>query len=123
MYSNSSMTVFRLIDKKYERIFIPKVLWDESVSSTVSKRGQMPDCKVRVFIRLSEVEPSFTLDPEHDIAVKGLTNFEFDNTDERTQSESFHTLRKECGKIYSVLSCDKKDFGSLRMRHFDVLLK
>ena len=123
MYSNSSMTVFRFIDKKYERIFIPKVLWDESVSSTVSKSGQMPDCKARVFIRLTEVEPFFTLDPEHDIAVKGLTNFEFDNTDERTQSGSFHTLRKECGKIYSVLSCDKKDFGTLRMRHFDVLLK
>ena len=121
IYTNTSVTLFRFVDGNYERMLFDKVCWDESESATTSKTGMTAQHSARVFIPYSGTHLELT--SGKDLMVKGTINFTFDNSSEQTKAESLKQLRKKCGKVYSVMSCDNKTLGHRPLWHYDILLK
>ena len=57
--------------------------------------------------------------PSQDLIVKGYCDFEFNNTDQKTVSESM----KEFNKSFSyntIMTIDIKDYGAKRLQHIKI---
>lgn len=116
MLFNSSCTVYRAIEKGFERSFIPECFWQESRGASLAKGGVLEDGGVFVYIpeKYAALAPKT---PQKDMLVKGDCPFEFDNSSDKTVSDSMRTLR-----VYSpatVKSIDDKLYGAA-LRHVKV---
>lgn len=109
MICTGDCTVFVALQKGFERRYIPECHWVENLSSSVAKTGRENAQGVTVYI-----PPEYkSLCPEHtdtDMIVKGKCYFVFDNTDEKTVSESMREFRKQY-KFFTVMSVENKLYG------------
>lgn len=114
MYTNTKATVYRLVEGKYERIFLPRVFWDMKSTASASKNGKTESDTVTVFL------PSLLqLTPQKDLIIKGSVPLTIDNSTEETQSASVKRLFNGYD-VHTVMGCWMCDFGSAGMRHTEL---
>lgn len=93
----------------YIRHFIKDVYWNENKGGNVLKSGLTSADSVAVYLYSDLVVPE---NPTKDMIVKGNCSFEFDNTGEKTISDSMKEFKKEYS-FHTIMSCDNKMFGGL----------
>lgn len=111
MLKNADCTLF-LHSKAtggYERYFIEGIYWNETKARNVIKSGLQSADSVVIYLYEDAVIPD---NPTKDMIVKGYCSFEFDNTGEKTISDSMKKFRKEYNP-FTIMSCDNKMFGGL----------
>lgn len=122
VYTNAETTLFKLTDGKYKRIFIPRVFWDETKQANTVKSGMTVTDRVSLVIPYDSVG-ELELAEGKDFFFKGEIALDVDNSSEKTQAESLKLLRNLYGAPLTVVSFDKKLFGSKEMWHYEVSLK
>lgn len=129
MYTNTNITIYnKYFDKDtrldaYKRKVIRNVFWDESEGTNRLQSGLIDADKVLALIPFESLDMGSYVAPNQydgkddtftfkigDRVVKGEITLEI------TKSTD---LDKEY-KAYTVTSIDKKDFGSKKMRHFEL---
>lgn len=106
MICTSDCTVFIALEKGFESRYIPECHWVENLSSDVLKTGQTKSDTVTVYIP-SEYSAFAPKSTDRDMVVKGKCDFVFDNTDDKTVSESMREFRKQ-HKCFTVKEIDSK---------------
>lgn len=119
MLTNADCTLYRYNTKTqgYDRYVIPSVYWHENRGGNVLKSGLQNIHGVTVFIYEDCILPA---NPTKDMLVKGVCNFEFDNSSQKTVAESFEKFKKKFSFV-TVMSVDDCTFGSLK--HWEVTAK
>lgn len=121
MYTNADMTLYHWNGTGYDRKEIKKVFWSDSHISNIGKTGQTDADKV--FISIPESSAVLlNVTTGKDLVVKGICQLEFDNTDQKMQSESLKLLKAEC-EVFNVNAFDPKLYGSEAMRHYELSCK
>lgn len=116
MQTNADMTLYiKGSDGKYTRRTIKNIFWNEVKESNTTKSGLTNADSVKVFVQLDNMQGISV--STGDITVKGLIDFEIDNTSQSTISSSLATLKKNHAFV-TVTSCDAKLFGSSHMQHY-----
>jgi hypothetical protein len=136
MRTESSCTVFKFNGKGFDRYFVGSCHWQENKARNVLKSGDQNADSVTVYIPADYLVmtpdesyvPSERLLANADIApqtaskdiiIKGKCSFIFDNSNDRTVSESLKKLRSEY-QIYTVMSIDRKLYGSKNLQHIKI---
>lgn len=109
MILTSDCTVFMSIGKGFESRYIPSCHWVENDSASVSKTGKTNSDGVSVYVPPT-YQDCCPENPGSDMIVKGRCDFVFDNTDEKTVSESMREFRKQY-RFFTVTAVEKKLYG------------
>ena len=112
MLINADCTLY-LFDKStggFKRNFISDVYWDNSKSANILKSGLRNIDSVTVYLYSDAIKP---LNLQKDMLVKGLCDFEFDNTSAKTISESMKIFREKYPDFVTVNAVDEAMFGGL----------
>ena len=72
---------------------------------------------VKVFIPAEHLPDGLKFNAGKDIVVKGIIDFEFDNTSQQTISNSLKSLKEQYDKVLTMSIVDEKMYGSPWMRH------
>lgn len=134
--TNFKCTIYHFNGVGYIKFYVPHCHWQENKASNVVKSGLQNTDSVTVYIPLDSlvITPSSSLlpakdifpgmkivpkKPSQDLIVKGYCDFEFNNTDQKTVSESM----KEFNNSFSyntIMSIDIKDYGAKRLQHIKI---
>lgn len=119
MLTNADCTLYRYNAETqgYDRCLIPDVYWHENRGGNVLKSGLQSIHGVTVFIYKGCTLPTT---PTKDMLVKGVCDFVFDNSSQKTVAESFGKFRSQISFV-TVMSVDDCTFGSLK--HWEVTAK
>lgn len=109
MMINADCTLYRYENGKYNRYVIYGVYWRENKAGNVLKSGLQTADSTMVYLYSGEVIPQSVT---KDIIVKGICDFEFDNTSQQTVSESMKAFREQYNFV-TVMSVDNCMFGGL----------
>lgn len=136
MFADTMLTLYRFNGKGFDRYVIPQCHWQECKAANVLKSGMQNADGIVIYIpsnalvlapnnflfpsdRLflnADISP---LCPSQDIIVKGECNFIFDNSSDRSVSESLKALRDKY-EFHTVMSIDRLLYGSADMQHIKV---
>lgn len=116
MLTNTDCTLYRASGIGYERVYIPAVFWMESRGTALMKGANVEDVGITIYIPelYADLAPKT---PMKDMFVKGKCKVEFDNTSEKTVSESMRDLRYYSPAV--VKAVDNKLYGTA-LRHIKV---
>lgn len=117
MYTNAKATVYRLLNGKYERLYLPAVFWSANTSATTGKTGTTESDALAVYVP-SELH----LTPQKDLIIKGSVSLTIDNSSDEAQSLSVKRLF-DGYDVHTVMTCKVCDYGSKRMRHTELTVK
>lgn len=120
MICTADCTVFVALEKGFERRYISECHWVESLSSDVEKTGQRRSDTVTVYIP-PEYKHLCPENSDRDMIVKGKCDFVFDNTAEKSVSESMKEFRKR-HEFFTVSGIDYKLYGN-SISHIKVVAK
>lgn len=124
MYTNTDITLYSCSkDGKYTRSVIRKVFWDDVKQSNVIKSGITTADSVKIFIPINSMPNGLKFTTGKDLIVKGIIEFEFDNTSSQTISISNTTLRNSHDKVVTVSVVDDKTYGSKAVQHYQISCK
>lgn len=121
MFTNADCTVYFKQNGRYIRRAIANVFWSDSKQSNVLKTGKVDADSVKVMIP-NESANDLIFTTGEDIIIKGIQEFEFDNTDGKSISDSRKALQN-IGKVYTITVADDKRYGSEHMQHYDLSCK
>lgn len=121
MKPNADITLYKIEDGKYIRQAITGVYWFAVQQSNVNKSGLTNADRISIHIPISSAE-SLEIATNKDLVVKGISELEFDNTDQRTQSESLREL-KALHEVFTITAFDPKLYGSKRLQHYELSCK
>ena len=113
MLTNTGCTLYQASGIGYDRVYIPAVFWMESRGAALMKGANVEDVGITVYIP-EEYADSAPKTPMKDMIVKGECKIEFDNTSEKTVSESMRDLRNYLPAV--VKAVDNKLYGTA-LRH------
>lgn len=133
---NESCTVYIRSGFGFDRCFIPECHWQESRASNVLKSGMtdadgitvyilskagvvFPDGEIHTCGELFENPTNAPKSAARDMIVFGKCEFTFDNSSEKTASESLKRFVSEYG-AHTVMSIDRLIYGSDDMRHYKI---
>lgn len=119
MLKNADCTLYRFNKdtEGYERFFIPSVYWHENKGGNILKSGLQTVHSTTVFIYDGNILPET---PTKDLLVKGDCSFQFDNTTQKSISESFANFKKQYSFV-TVMNVDDCNFGGLP--HYEITAK
>lgn len=147
MYTNADATLFNYVKDKetgkvtYRKTYLRGVFWDDVKQSNVIKSGLATVESVLICIPFSvnsdnkqykspkeyqkltdeEKDNAFTfIANSQDMIVKGIVDYEIDNTSSKTISEGLMYLRNNYDNVMTISVVDEKDFGSEAMRHWEL---
>lgn len=122
MLTNSDMTLYAF-DKStgYTRMYFQEVFWQYSKRKNVLKMGSQSADSLFIGIPY-DASQSLNLTCTKCLAVKGKELFEFDNTDEKSRSESLKKLREKTD-LHEVTTFEPKLYGSEEMWHYELSCK
>ena len=121
MYTNTDMTLYHWNGTGYDKQEIRNVFWSHSHISNIGKTGKTDSDSV--FISIPEYSAVLLeVTTGKDLVVKGICPLEFDNTDQKAQSESLKLLKAEY-EVFTVNAFDPKLYGSKFMRHYELSCK
>lgn len=137
MLTDTGITLYRFNGAGFERCYIGACHWQESKAANVLKSGGNQNADgITVYVPADSLRltpnklllpggslfPNADISPQNaakDIIVKGECNFLFDNSSERTVSESLRELRNNYD-IHTVMSVDRLLYGSPDLRHIKI---
>lgn len=136
MIANSKCTLYLFNGVGYDRFVVPHCHYQENKADNVLKSGMQNADSVTVYIPLDclVITPDNTLypaidlfpgklnmpnRPAQDMLVKGECDFVFDNTDQKSVSESMKRFRSSFD-FHTIMSVDIKDYGSKSLRHIKI---
>ena len=93
----------------FTRHFISGVYWRENKAGNVLKSGLQTADSTTVYLYSDEIKP---LTVAKDMLVRGLCDFDFDNTSQQTISESMKNFKNTYNAV-TVMSIDDYMFGNL----------
>lgn len=135
MTFNAKCTIYLYNGVGYDRFVVPYCHYQENKASNVVKSGLQNADGVTVYIPLDclVLTPDSTLVPAvdlfpgklnipkhtaQDMLIKGECDFVFDNTDQRTVSESMKKFNSF--DFHTIMSVDVKDYGSKPLQHIKI---
>ena len=117
MYTNTSCTLY-LASQNYSKVTIPHCYLTHRKIAITARTGleysENAFCMIKGNSSLSFTEGK-------DFLVEGPCDFVFDNTDGKKQSDSIKAL-KALG-AFTVMMADRKEYGSQKMRHWELSCK
>ncbi len=124
MMTNADCTLFKY-DKNttgFTRHKIKSIYWQTSQQANIMKSGLTSCDSTTVFIYKSSIKGNNIPEtPKKDMLVKGIVEFEFDNTSSRTISDSMKAFREMFPRFVTVNSIDNMLYGGLP--HIEVSAK
>ncbi len=123
MFTNSDITLYLCSKEgkleKFTKQVVKNVYWEDVEHSTFIKTGQRGGCTAVVMIPLSSLEGVINFTKGKDLMVKGVIDFEFDNTSQMTISESTAKLKTNY-KTLTIVSLDERLYGSKSVQHYEL---
>jgi hypothetical protein len=124
MFTNADITLYSCSkDGKYTRSVIHDVFWDEVKQSNIIRSGLITADSVKIFIPVKNIPSGVKFTTGRDLVIKGITEFEFNNTSQQTISASLATLKADHDKVVIVSVVDDKTYGSPSMQHYEISCK
>lgn len=123
MYTNADVTLY-LYSKngkteKYIRLPVEGVYWEDVKRANTLMTGQSNADSVLIVIPLESLSCPISFTPGKDLAVKGLIDFEVDNTSPAALSASLSEL-KNAYRFVTVTTVDGKLFGNEAVQHYEL---
>lgn len=123
MYTNADVTLY-LYSKTgkaetYTRLPVEDVYWEDVKRVNTLMSGQSNADSVLIVIPLESLEEPIMFTAGKDLAVKGLIDFEVDNTSPESLSASLTDLKKSHGFV-TITTMDNKLFGSEAVQHYEL---
>lgn len=109
MLTNADCTLYRFENDGFVRYVIKDVYWRENKAGNILKSGLSNADKATVYFYSDEVIPK---NLAKDILVRGICPFEFDNTSQKSISESMKQFMSQYEYV-TVMSVDNMMFGGL----------
>lgn len=136
MLTDTNCTLFKYNGVGFDRYYIAECHWQECKASNVLKSGLQNADSIIVYIPADalvmtpdertvpskDLFPNLNKSPQNaskDIIIKGECNFIFDNSTDRTASESLKKLREDYD-IHTVMSIDVLLYGSTDLQHIKI---
>ena len=123
MFTNSDITLYLCTKEgkleKFKRQVVKNVYWEDVDNATFLKTGQRGSCTALVMIPLSSLEGAINLTKGKDLLVKGVIDFEFDNTSQATIAEGIAKLKTN-HKALTLVSADERLYGSKSVQHYEL---
>ncbi len=136
MLTDTNCTLFKYNGIGFDRYYISECHWQECKASNVLKSGNQNADSIIIYIPADtlvltpdentvpscDLFPSLNKSPQNaskDIIIKGECNFIFDNSTDRTASESLKKLR-DSYDIHTVMSIDVLLYGSTDLQHIKI---
>ena len=123
MYTNADITLYACPDGKYTRYPIKGVFWEDIKQANIIKSGLVNADAVRLFIPAANLPGGIKFTAGKDLIVKGIIDYEIDNTSQQTISASLKTMRETYDRVATVSVVDDKLYGSPRMQHIQLSCK
>lgn len=121
MYTNADCTIYQYSSTGYNRFQIHDVFWSDVKQANVLKSGLASADSIQLIIPISSADNlTFTL--QKDIVVKGISDFEIDNTSAKTISDGLTHITNVLGG-HSLSSVADNRYGSPGMHHYELSLK
>ena len=123
MFTNADITLY-LYEKdgkleKFTRRVIKNVYWEDVEHSTFIKTGQRGGCTALIMIPLESISVAMTFTKGKDLIVKGVIDYEFDNTSGATVAASIARLKADY-KALTLVSVDERLYGSKSVQHYEL---
>ena len=123
MYTNADVTLY-LYSKsgkteKYIRLPVEDVYWEDVKRVNTLMSGQSNADSVLIVIPLESLDGPINFTAGKDLAVKGLIDFEVNNTSPAALSASLSEL-KNTYRFVTVTTVDDKLFGSDTVQHYEL---
>lgn len=129
MYTNTNIIIYnKYLDKEerldvYKRTVIKNVFWEERKATNRLQSGLIDADHVLVLIPFENLDMSQYRPPKEFEGEEGT--FTFQNGDRIIKGEIELKISRPTDldrdyEAFTITSVDKKDFGSKRMRHFEV---
>ena len=123
MFTNSDITLYLCTKEekldKFKRQVVKNVYWEDVEHSTFIKTGQRGSCTALVMIPLNSLEGAINFTKGKDLLVKGVIDFEFDNTSQATIAEGIARLKTN-HKALTLVSVDERLYGSKSVQHYEL---
>lgn len=133
---DTKCTVYLFNGVGYDRFVVPHCHYQEDKANSVVKSGLQNTDSVTVYIPLdclvttpdNILLPALDLfpgrlnlpqKPTKDMVVKGESDFIFDNTDQKSVSDSMKEFSKTVD-YHTIMSVDVKDYGSRHLQHIKI---
>lgn len=123
MFTNSNITLYLCTKEgkleKFKRQVVKNVYWEDVDNATFLKTGQRGSCTALVMLPFSSVGKAINLTKGKDLIVKGVIDFEFDNTSQATIAEGIAKLKTN-HKALTLVSVDERLYGSKSVQHYEL---
>lgn len=123
MFTNSDITLYLFTKEgkldRFTRQVIKNVYWEDVDNATFLKTGQRGSCTALVILPLSSLEGTINFTKGKDLMVKGVIDFEFDNTSQATIAEGIARLKTNY-KALTLVSVDERLYGSKSVQHYEL---
>lgn len=123
MFTNSNITLYLCTKEgkleKFTRRVVKNVYWEDVDNATFLKTGQRGSCTALVMIPLSSLKGAINFTKGKDLLVKGVIDFEFDNTSQATIAEGIAKLKTN-HKALTLVSVDERLYGSKLVQHYEL---
>ena len=123
MFTNSDITMY-LCEKegkldKFKRQVVKNVYWEDVDNATFLKTGQRGSCTALVMLPLSSLDGAVKFAKGKDLMIKGVVDFEFDNTSQVTIAEGIARLKTNY-KALTLVSVDERLYGSKSVQLYEL---
>ena len=112
MLTNTDCTLyhFNKLTQGYDRYYLSAVMWQESRTQKIGKQGVIVSDDVNIYVpRENALFPKCEL--AKDMLVKGNIDFVFDNTSQKTVSESLREFNHTYPESVTVLTYEDKNYS------------
>lgn len=121
MLTDSSFTLYKHNGKGFDRYFIAECHWQENKAANILKSGGNQNADGITVYTPADVFPLaiLPLNGAHDIIIKGDCKFLFDNSSDKSVSESLKMLSEKY-IIHTVMSVDSLLYGFPDLQHVKI---
>lgn len=121
MRTNADMTLYHWNGAGYNRREIRDVWWENAKISNTEKTGMVNADAVTILIPAGSA-PDLAVTTGKDMVVKGICEFEFDNSSEESRSAGMKQLKAD-QEVFTVNAFDPMLFGSPNIQHYELSCK
>lgn len=125
MITNTDCTAYcyNKATKAYDRHYIPAVMWQEQRTQKASKQGIIISDGITIYIP-KENATEVKFEGTKDILVKGCCEFEFDNSNQQSISDSLKQFRIEYPSFVVVNTVAEKTYSfNKSLSHIKVIAR
>lgn len=123
MFTNSNITLYLCTKEgkleKFTRRVVKNVYWEDVDNATFLKTGQRGSCTALVILPFSSVGKAINLTKGKDLMIRGVVDFEFDNTSQATIAEGIARLKTNY-RALTLVSVDERLYGSKSVQHYEL---